>query len=244
MNFTTEELNQIHSQTLPRHVAIIPDGNRRWAQNQLQAPEYGHRCGADTLMDIVEGAKDLGIKVLTVYFFSTENWARSPLEVEMLMGLLENTLKNQCDRMARDGVKLETIGNLEPLPKSVFETVQNTKEATEHCQDIQLVLAINYGSRDELIRSVQTLAKKVADGEITPDEIDQTLFANQLDTAPFGDPELLIRTSGERRISNFLLWQLSYSELYLTDVLWPDFTPKHLWEAINDYQKRSRRLGS
>ena len=195
-------------------------------------------------MDIVEGAKDLGIKVLTVYFFSTENWARSPLEVEMLMGLLENTLKNQCERMAKDGVKLQTIGNLDPLPKSVAETVAKTKEMTAHCNDIQLVLAINYGSRDELIRSVRSVSKDVASGKVGVDDIDEKLFSQHLDTAPWGDPELLIRTSGERRISNFLLWQLSYSELYLTDVLWPDFTPNHLWDAILDYQKRNRRRGS
>lgn len=223
----------------PKHVAIIMDGNRRWAKQRNLPPAMGHWDGADVLTEIVEAASEMGIKTLTVYAFSTENWARSPEEIESLMHLFELYLTNQRDAMVRDGVRLHAIGDLSRLPERVIKAFELSQKATEKCGKINLVLAMNYGGRDAIRRAISKLLEK----RVSQEELTEELIGQMLDTAPFGDPDLLIRTSGENRISNFLLWELAYTEFYTTDVLWPDFTPRHLKEAMNVYLTRERRKG-
>lgn len=238
--YSNEEMAWIDLQKVPRHIAIIMDGNRRWAKQRGLPPMMGHWEGAETLTDVLRAASELGVKVLTVYAFSTENWSRPQEEVEDLMNIFELYLMRKKEFMVRDGVRLDAIGDLSRLPPRVFETFQQTKKATEHCDRIQLVLALNYGGRDEIRRAVV----KIAEARIPSEEITEACISQFLDTNAFGDPELLIRTSGEMRVSNFLLWQISYAELYSTEVLWPNFSPKELYKAVLSYQKRSRRVGS
>jgi undecaprenyl diphosphate synthase len=228
----------------PKHVAIIMDGNRRWAEKRGLAIEAGHWRGAETLFSIVESSIKLGIKVLTVYAFSTENWNRSKKEVDSIMELLELYLKKMSLKMQKNGVKLRTIGNLEPLPDRVKNIVEEVKKVTSGGDAIELVLALNYGGRDDLRRAAIKIVEEVEDGRLLKGEISEAIFSKYLDTAEIGDPDLVIRTSGEKRISNFLLWQISYSEVHLTDVLWPDFTEGDLVKAMTEYNKRDRRLGS
>lgn len=241
--FTRDQFNVIETCKTPSHVAIIPDGNRRWAKSRELTPSKGHEEGAASLVDIVCAAKDLGVKTVTFYLFSTENWSRPQDEVDALMLLLHLFLIEQRPVMLREGIRLETIGEISKLPAYVIQTIEESKKATTDCHTINMVLALNYGARDELRRVFQSLAKEVALGNLSPEAITETKIAAALDTTPYGDPELLIRTSGELRLSNFLLWQISYSEMYVTDVLWPDFRPKHLYEAVLNYQQRERRLG-
>ncbi len=241
--FSQDQHGQLHPENIPNHIAIIPDGNRRWAKSRELNPSKGHEEGASTLVDIVCAAKDLGVKTVTFYLFSTENWSRPPEEVDALMFLLHMFLIDQRPVMLREGIHLQTIGETSKLPAYVIETINESKTATEHCNTINMVLALNYGARDELRRAITTIAEKVSAGTIQSHHITETMIAESLDTAAYGDPELLIRTSGELRLSNFLLWQLSYSEVYISDVLWPDFRPVHLFKAILDYQQRERRLG-
>ncbi len=238
--FTNEQLSDVDFGKIPRHVAIIPDGNRRWAAKQNQGISYGHKTGCDILMDIVEAAIELGVHYLTLYTFSTENWKRSPEEVEALMSLLEIYLTEQRPRMVTKGVKLETIGDLNPLPKGVQEAVAISKEKTKGCHKIQLTLALNYGGREDICRAV----KKIIANNIAKEEINEEMVSRYLDTTAIPDPELLIRTSGERRLSNYMLWQLSYTELFLSETLWPDFKPLDFLKAVRDYQIRERRHGS
>lgn len=242
--FTEEQLNKLDSSYIPKHVAIIPDGNRRWAQRQEANPEHGHQQGADIIIDVVNAAKELGIKAITIYAFSTENWKRPDSEVEALMWLIETYLIEQRGRMIKEGIRLNTIGDLEGLSLEMQQTIKETKEMTADCDIVDLILAINYGGRNEITRAVKQIVKDVEAGALEKDNIDERLVSKYLDTSPWGDPELLIRTSGQMRISNFLVWQISYSELYVVDVLWPDFRPRHLYEAIIDYQQRERRLGN
>lgn len=241
--FSQEQFDALESYKTPSHIAIIPDGNRRWAKNRELIPSKGHEEGAASLVDIVCSAKDLGVKTVTFYLFSTENWSRPQDEVDALMLLLHLFLIEQRPIMLREGIRLQTIGDITKLPDYVIQTVEESKKATIDCQTINMVLALNYGARDELRRAFQSLAQQVSQGELTPEAIKEATIAAALDTAPYGDPELLIRTSGELRLSNFLLWQISYSEMYVTDVLWPDFRPKHLYDAVLSYQQRERRLG-
>lgn len=241
--FSAEQLASLNGKSIPQHIAIIPDGNRRWAHQQLQTVDGGHQHGADVVMDTVEAAKDLGVQTLTIYTFSTENWSRPPLEIEGLMAIIDGYLRRQCDRMVREGVRLNTIGDLSKLPQNLQETIATTKAATQHCRDINLVLALNYGARDEICRVAQQIVKEVQDGTLTAEEITEASVAAHLDTAPWGDPQLLIRTSGEMRVSNFLLWQISYCEVYIPKVLWPDFSSQHLYDAVVEYQRRERREG-
>jgi len=238
--FTDQQKAGIDHGNIPRHVAVIPDGNRRWAMKQKQGTEFGHRAGCDVLMDIVEAADELGVDYLTFYTFSTENWRRSQLEIDTLMALLENYLTKQRPRMVEKGVKLLTIGDLERLPKGINRVIDETKKATENCSSIHLVLALNYGSREEICRAVRKL---IASG-CQPGEVDEERLSRFLDTARIPDPELLIRTSGEKRLSNYLLWQASYTEIFLTETLWPDFRPIDFLKAIEEYQSRERRIGS
>lgn len=228
---------------IPKHIAIIMDGNRRWAKNQGLLSMVGHWHGAEALTKIVESASSLGVKVLTVYAFSTENWNRSPDEVDSIMQLFRMYLIGQKDRMIREGVRLGTIGDLRRLPAAVKETLDDVKKATSAGDKLDLVLAINYGARDDIKRAFISIAHDCEQGRLQKEDITEALISRYLDTAPWGDPDLLIRTSGESRLSNFLLWQISYSEVYITDVLWPDFDELELIKAIAAYQKRVRRIG-
>lgn len=241
--FSDHEMQAIDLTLVPKHVAIIPDGNRRWARQQGLSIEEGHRKGADTLMNIVKSGKELGIQVLTFYTFSTENWSRASEEVEALFWLIEHYLKEQCEEMVHHGIRLRTIGQVETMPEAMQEAIAWTKEATKGCSAVDMVLAINYGGRDEICRAVRQLADLCAKSCVQADEIDETMIAKFLDTSLWGDPDLVIRTSGEMRISNFLLWQASYAEFHKVDLLWPDFTPEKFLEAILHYQERERRMG-
>jgi undecaprenyl diphosphate synthase len=224
---------------VPKHIAIVMDGNRRWAKARGLPSIAGHWKGAEIVSEIVRTAAQLGVKILTAFAFSTENWTRSEEEIDALMNILEQfLLKNQAG-MVRDGVRLETIGDLSRLPSKVINALNQVKEATKAGAKITFVLALNYGARDEIRRAVI----KIVSEKILPEEITEKMIAEHLDTAHFPDPDLLIRTSGEMRLSNFLLWQVSYTELFSTEVLWPDFSPKDLFEAVIDFQRRNRRLG-
>ncbi len=241
--FSSAELALINQSKVPQHVAIIMDGNRRWARQKGLPPMMGHWEGAETLSDIVKAATQLGIKTLTVYSFSTENKSRGENEVKALMEIFELYLHKKRASMVDEGVHLDAIGDLTALPQNVQDAFYETKRATEHCNKINLVLALNYGGRDELRRAMGKLLDLYENNQFKKSDLTEDLISEQLDTFPFGDPDLLIRTSGELRVSNFLLWQISYSEIYKTDVLWPDFKPKHLLEAVIDYQTRDRRKG-
>jgi undecaprenyl diphosphate synthase len=222
---------------IPDHVAIIMDGNRRWARQKNIPLAMGHWEGAEILTDIVKEASRIGVKTLTVYSFSTENWTRPSEEVDSIMNILKVYLEKKRDVMVQDGVKLNAIGNLAGLPPEVQLAFEHTRDATAKCNKINLVLALNYGGRDEIRRAITKLIA------LKPEAITEELIAQQMDTYPYGDPELVIRTSGEYRVSNFLLWQISYAEIYTTPVLWPEFLPKHFLEAISHFQTRKRRKG-
>jgi len=241
--FSPEELAEVTRSPIPHHVAIIMDGNRRWAKRRHLPCTVGHGKGADTTTRIVQAAAKLGIKVLTVYSFSTENWGRSAEEVEALMHLFKMYLCQQKDFMIQEGVRLETIGDLRRFPSDVRAVLDDCREATKHGEKIDFVLALNYGGRDDIRRAVLAMIEDCENGKLAKETITEKTVSNYLDTAKWPDPQLLIRTSGEKRLSNFLMWQLSYAELYVTDILWPDFTEKDLLEAVRVYQRRERRLG-
>ena len=241
--FTDEQLKKLNKSRVPRHIAIIPDGNRRFAKQQNHPLAQGHKAGADILIDVIKAAKSLGVKAVTFYLFSTENWNRSEEEINLLMWILKEFLSEQCEEMVKEDICLHTIGEISRLPTEVLMALEKTKKQTVNCKTIDMILALNYGGRNEITRVVQKIIELSQKKNLQKQDITEAMIADNLDTAPFGDPDLLIRTSGEMRISNFLLWQLSYTELYVTDVLWPNFTPNHLLEAVIDYQKRERRLG-
>lgn len=241
--FTASQLALLNPHRLPKHVAIIPDGNGRWAKQRSSPVCRGHREGADTLMDIVQAAQELKIEAITFYTFSTENWSRPWDEVIDLMNLFNDYLNEQCEEMVNTGIRLETIGDLTYLPSMLQQTIERIKEATHHCCNIRLILALNYGSRNEIARAFKKMLVDYEEGKLKPSDIDDGLISSYLDTSSWPDPELLIRTSGELRLSNFLLWQISYAEITVVPVLWPDFTPHHLFNALIDFQQRDRRLG-
>lgn len=243
MFFTKEEIDSLVPERIPPHVAIIPDGNRRWAKKQEMSVQKGHKEGADILMDVLRGSKEIGIKAVTFYTFSTENWLRPESEVDGLMWLIETYLKNELQTMREEGVRFNAIGDISRLPQSLQETIAVTLEETRKHDKIDLILALNYGARDELARACKSISGLVLEGKLQPQDIDEKMISAHLDTRRFPDPDLLIRTSGENRISNFLLWQLSYAEIYVTPSFWPDFTPHDLLNAVKDYQKRERRRG-
>lgn len=228
---------------VPQHVAIVMDGNRRWAGNRDLAPFLGHFKGSEKIPEITQAAVDCGVKVLTLYAFSTENWHRSPEEVRYLMEIMKSTLDREEQAMIDNGVRLHTIGNLELLPLPLIKKIESVKESTSQGESIDLVLAVNYGGRDDIVRAVKRVFGDIQSGIIEESAINEQTLSAYLDTATWPDPDLLIRTSGEHRVSNFLLWQISYAEVYITEVLWPDFTKKHLEEAIQSYQARDRRRG-
>ncbi|MGR3973744.1 MAG: polyprenyl diphosphate synthase [Candidatus Rhabdochlamydia sp.] len=234
----------LENETLPpEHVAIIMDGNRRWAKERGFSTAVGYWQGAQALFRVLESASALGIKVLTVYAFSTENWKRPAVEVHMIMRLLYIHLNSRKSMMIQNGVKLRAIGDLTPLPQKLLSCLEEIQQATSGGEKIELILAINYGARDEIRRAVIKMITDHESGSLQKDQICESLISHYLDTAGLKDPDLVIRTSGESRLSNFLLWQSSYSELYITTTLWPDFDQGHLKEAITAFQKRSRRIG-
>jgi len=241
--FTREEIEQLNVQRVPHHIAFIPDGNRRWAKAHSFDVTEGHRKGSDNIITIVKAAKEMGVKAVTYYLFSTENWTRPRLEISALMWLLQKYLVEKTPEMIENGARLHTIGDLTRFSAATQKALADCKQATAHCNAIDMIFALNYGSRDEIRRAVQHLSRQCLQGQLTPDQITEELISKSLDTAAWPDPDLLIRTSGEKRISNYLLWQLSYTELYPCDILWPDFNPRHLLQAVIDFQKRERRLG-
>jgi len=230
---------------LPRHLAVIMDGNGRWARQRMLNRINGHRKGIGVARETVTHCRNLGIEYLTLYTFSRENWQRPAYEVQLLMKLLEKHLEDEERTMMENDIRFKAIGNVEELPERVRKVVERLEERTSGNTSMVLHLALSYSGREELARAARTLAGRVADGTMRPDEIDEEALGACLYTSETGtpDPDLLIRTSGEKRISNFLLWQLAYAEIYITDVLWPDFTMRHLDEALLDYQGRERRFG-
>lgn len=228
---------------LPRHIAIIMDGNGRWARKRLLNRINGHRKGIAVVRDTVKYCAELGIGYLTLYTFSKENWNRPADEVKMLMKLLEKHLRSEEKMLVENNIRFKAVGNIAELPESVRDVIAELEAKTGDNTGMVLHLALSYSGREEIAQAARKLAVKAASGEIRPEEIDEHLFSEFLYTASEPDPDLLVRTSGESRISNFLLWQLAYTEIYITDVLWPDFTREHLDEAIRDYMKRDRRFG-
>ena len=233
----------INKDNLPKHLAIIMDGNGRWAKQKGLLRAFGHENGTKSVRTVVETSAKLGIKNLTLYAFSTENWNRPKLEVDLLMELLINSLKNELKTLQENNIRLNSIGNLDLLPKSAQKKLQEVIETTKSNSRMVLTLALSYGSREELINAVKNISNKVKNNIISIDNIDESTINQHLYTRDLPEVDLLIRTSGEHRISNFLLWQIAYSELYFTDVLWPDFKENDLYEAIISYQKRERRFG-
>ena len=228
---------------LPRHIAIIMDGNGRWAEQKGKPRIMGHRAGVESVQDIVRAARELGIGVLTLYAFSTENWKRPPLEVQALMGLLKTFLESELTTIIRNNVSLRCIGQKDRIPQEVRAVMERVIQETAGNTGLILNLALSYGGRSEITEAVQAIAKKCVDGTLSPETIDQAVLEQHLYTAGLPDPDLMIRTGGETRLSNFLLWQASYAELYFTEILWPDFRKKDLLNAILDFQKRQRRFG-
>jgi undecaprenyl diphosphate synthase len=229
---------------IPQHVAIILDGNGRWAKKRMLPRNMGHVQGAKTVEQIIEDAHDLGIKYLTVYAFSTENWKRPQEEVDALMKLLKDYLKNCIKRANKNNMRVRVIGDKTRLEASIQEKIQELEEISKENTGINFTIAINYGSRDEMIRAMRKMMLDCKEGDIQPEEINEDIFAHYLDTTGMPDPDLLIRTSGEIRLSNYMLWQLAYTEFYFTDVLWPDFNKKELIKAIEYYNGRDRRFGA
>ncbi|HEV2129569.1 MAG TPA: isoprenyl transferase [Longimicrobiaceae bacterium] len=241
---STELLDQIRiSGDLPRHVAVIMDGNGRWARERGMPREFGHRAGMRAVRDTVEGAGDAGIETLTLFAFSQENWQRPAGEVSALMTLLELYVRKEQRELKEKGVEVRVIGDLERLDPRTRRAVNSIVESTAGGDGLRLNLAISYGARGEIVRAARRLAERVQRATLVPEEIDEQLFASELYTAQDPDPDLLIRTSGELRISNFMLWQLAYTEIHISPVLWPDFRREHLFGAILDYQRRERRFG-
>lgn len=234
---------QIQQDRIPRHVAIIMDGNGRWAKRQGMARMFGHRQGVETVHRITEAAAELGISYMTLYAFSTENWNRPKEEVDALMALLVDTIAKETPTLMKNNIRLQTIGDLGRLPQATHDNFVACLEETSENTGLTLVIALSYSSRWELIRATQMVASAVKEGKMLIEDIDEEVIGSYLTTSDMPDPDLLIRTSGELRISNFLLWQLAYSELYFTDCLWPEFTPEEFYHAIVDYQHRERRFG-
>lgn len=228
---------------IPQHVAIILDGNGRWAKKRLMPRKYGHAQGAKTVEKICEEAWRMGIKYLTVYAFSTENWKRPEDEVDAIMKLLRDYLKKCLDISQKNDMRVRVIGDRTRLSDDIRERIGELEESSKNNQGLNFQVALNYGSRDEITRAVKQIAAEVKDGTLDPEEINAETISSHLDTSDIPDPDLMIRTSGEQRLSNYLLWQLAYAEFYFTDVLWPDFSKKDLEEAVAFYNKRDRRFG-
>lgn len=234
---------QIDTGHLPKHIAIIMDGNGRWAKQRGKLRIFGHKHGVTAVRETTETAAELGIKYLTLYAFSTENWNRPKAEVDALMRLLVQTINKEIDTLHKNKISLKAIGDLKSLPKNTLAELNEAIKATSNYEGMSLILALSYSSRWEIIEATKKMAADISTGKFSIDKIDQKLFESYLTTVDFPDPELLIRTSGEFRISNFLLWQIAYSELYFSPKLWPDFRKEDFYSAIIDFQKRERRFG-
>jgi len=233
----------INAGNLPKHIAIIMDGNGRWAKKQGLLRAAGHERGTRGVKEAVEACAELGVEFLTLYAFSTENWNRPKIEVDTLMRLLVSSLKKEISTLEKNNISLETIGNLNSLPKKAQRELREVIEKTKNNKGLKLTLALSYGAREEIVQAAREISLKVKNNIISPSEIDESYINRHLYTHDLPDVDLLIRTSGEQRVSNFLLWQIAYAEFYFTDVLWPDFTKAHLHDAIYNYQKRERRFG-
>ena len=236
-------LKKIDKNKIPQHIAVIMDGNGRWAKKRGMKREIGHRAGRKSVKKIVESCIELGIRNLTLYAFSTENWSRPKLEIDFLMQLLFLSLKDELKNLNKNNIRFETIGNLNRLPSKVSNYLKKVKIETRENTKLTLTLALSYGSRSEMVNVVREISDKVKNNIISSKNIDETVINNHLYTRNLPDVDLLIRTSGEKRISNFLLWQIAYSELYFTEKLWPDFEKKDLYKALISYQNRERRFG-
>lgn len=228
---------------IPRHIAIIMDGNGRWAEKNGHDRTFGHEHGVESVRSVLEGAGEIGVEYLTLYAFSTENWGRPQAEVDALMGLLVHSISNETDELMQKNVRLRVIGDVESLPIEVQEKLNWCIQSLQNNTGLTLVLALSYSSKSEIVRAISRIARDAKNGDLNIDDIDKNMIDQYLDTAGMPDPELLIRTSGETRISNFLLWQIAYSELYFTPTLWPDFRKEDLFQAIYDFQHRERRFG-
>jgi undecaprenyl diphosphate synthase len=228
---------------LPEHIAVIMDGNGRWAKGKGAARIFGHKNAVEAVRQVTEGSAELGVKYLTLYAFSTENWARPKEEVDALMELLVNTLKKEIGTLHENKVKLQTIGEITNLPPNCQANLKEAIEATRNNTGMTLIIALSYSGRWELVKAMKKIAQEVKKGILDPEKISESLVSGYLETSGIPDPELLIRTSGELRVSNFLLWQIAYTEIFITQTLWPDFRKEDLYEAICAYQKRERRFG-
>lgn len=243
-NIMSEDFKSlINLEKLPRHIAIIMDGNGRWAKSQGKPRVFGHRNGVRSVRETTEAAAELGIEYLTLYAFSTENWNRPQAEVGALMSLLVDTLRKEIATLNKNNIRLQAIGDLTKLPPKTYKALMEGIENTRNNTRMTLVLALNYSAKWEILHAVRELAHRAYMHQINPDDINEQIFSSSLTTAGIPDPELMIRTSGERRISNFLLWQIAYAELYFTDVFWPDFTKQEFYKAIFSFQNRERRFG-
>jgi undecaprenyl diphosphate synthase len=235
--------DNINLDRLPKHIAIIMDGNGRWAKEKGKFRIFGHQNGVKAVREVSEGCAELGVECLTLYAFSTENWNRPKIEVNALMTLLVKTIKGETATLMKNGIKLDAIGDRSTLPKNCLSELDEAIEATKDNTGMTLILALSYSAKWDIVNATKIIAQKAKNGEIAPEDIDEELINQTLTTYKYPHPELMIRTSGELRISNFLLWEIAYSELYFTTVLWPDYRKEHLYEAIIDYQSRERRFG-
>ena len=236
-------LDQINKENVPHHVAIIMDGNGRWAKLKGKPRVFGHKNGVKSVRETIKAAGTAGVKALTLYAFSTENWNRPKTEVKTLMALLLTSLKSEAKELIKNNIKLQIIGDQESLPKSVLKGLNKVIEQTKNNDALTLTIALSYGSREEIVNSFKNISKKIVNKELSIEEIDENIINNHLYTFTLPDVDLMIRTSGEKRISNFLLWQIAYAELHFTNVLWPDFTKNDFYNAILEYQNRERRFG-
>lgn len=239
----TEMYYDIDLEKIPEHIAIIMDGNGRWAKSRMMPRTYGHKAGVETIRRVVQEAQRLGVKYITLYAFSTENWKRPKDEVSALMKLLVSYLKKELDELNKNDVKINTIGNISKLPQACVDELEKSKEKTKDNKSLVLTLALNYGGRADIIDAVKNVSRDVEISKIKIDDINEELFSSYLGTKEIVDPDLVIRTSGEQRLSNFLLWEVAYSEFYYTDIHWPDFDEEELQKAVYYYQKRDRRFG-
>ncbi len=235
--------NKINASKLPKHVAVIMDGNGRWAKQRGKLRIFGHKNGVKAVRDTVETAAELGIKVLTLYAFSTENWNRPKIEIDMLMSLLVSSLKKELKLFLKNNISLQVIGDLNSLPQKAQNELTEVIEKTKNNSHLILNLALSYSSKDEIVNAFKNISKKIVNNELSIKEIDKNIINNHLYTRNLPNVDLMIRTSGEKRLSNFLLWQIAYAELYFTDVFWPDFNKEEFYKAIIDYQQRERRFG-
>ncbi|MDF1516677.1 MAG: isoprenyl transferase [Lutibacter sp.] len=235
--------SKINPNCLPNHIAVIMDGNGRWAQLKGKPRVFGHKNGVTSVKEVIEGCREIGVNYLTLYAFSTENWNRPKLEVKTLMALLVSSLRKELNTLVKNNIKLNTIGNIENLPEKAQAELAEVVEKTKNNTSLTLTLALSYGSREEIVNVIRNISKKVVNNQISVEEINENIINNHLYTFSLPDVDLLIRTSGEKRISNFLLWQIAYAELYFTDTLWPDFRKENLFNAIVNYQQRERRFG-